>query len=200
MNLMGIDLLNIQLIIKPYRTYLNWSRSPNYMQMCWQYLQYWFCFWNWRAKVWRQRPKKYKTEFLKHISAQKVALRAPQFTKSLIKCCFFKSTLIIVFLTILYFAIWKSMCISQCVCLPRSLYHFISSYEEHQCRKWADDPRVPKALTSSRCLSICRTAAAKLVSHTGGIVHMHTLSHTHARTHKCGVDRLNPAIEFRKQR
>lgn len=75
------------------------------------------------------------------------------------------------------------MCISQCVCPPYSLYHSIFSYEEHQRRKWADDPRVPKALTSSRCLSICRTAAAKLVSHTSGIVHMHTLSLTHMHAH-----------------
>lgn len=88
----------------------------------------------------------------------------------------------------------KSMCIRQCVCLPCSLYHFIFSYEEHQRRKWADDPRVPKALTSSRCLSICRTAAAKLVSHTGGIVHMHTLSHTHMHTHisAAWIDLIQP--------
>lgn len=77
----------------------------------------------------------------------------------------------------------KNMCRSLCVCLPHSLYHSILSYEQHQRRKWADDPRVRKALTSSRCLSICRTAAAKLVSHTGGIVHMHTLSHTHTHAH-----------------
>ena len=70
---------------------------------------------------------------------------------------------------------------------PRPLYLLL--YEQHQRRKWADDPGVRTALTSSRCLSICRTATAKLVSHSGGIAHTHALarslvcSHTHTHTH-----------------
>lgn len=67
------------------------------------------------------------------------------------------------------------------MCTSLSLYHSIFSYEQHQSRNWADDPRVWKALTSSRCLSMCQTAAAKLVSHAGGIAHAH--AHTHIHTH-----------------
>lgn len=74
------------------------------------------------------------------------------------------------------------MCRPIWLCLPRCLTLF-SSYEQHRRRKWADDPGVWKALTSSRCLSICRTAAAKLVSHTGGIARTHAPSPSRARTH-----------------
>lgn len=74
------------------------------------------------------------------------------------------------------------MCRPIWLCLPGCLTLF-SSYEQHRRRERADDPGVWKALTSSRCLSICRTAAAKLVSHTGGIAHTHAPSLSHARTH-----------------
>lgn len=72
---------------------------------------------------------------------------------------------------------------------------YLLIYEQHQCKKWANDPRVWKALTSSRCLSICQTATAKLVSHTGGIA----CAHTYTPMHSGPVDRLNPAIECSKQ-
>lgn len=60
--------------------------------------------------------------------------------------------------------------------LTVSLYLLI--YEQPQCEKWASDPGLSKALTSSRCLSICRTATAKLVSHTSGISCAHIYTST----------------------
>lgn len=90
-----------------------------------------------------------------------------------------------------FVAIWTNMW----MCIYSNFYKNASSFTSlilFLTPSEADEPRVWKALTSRRCLSICPTATAKLVSHTGVIAHTHTHTCAYTPTHALWIDLIQP--------